>query len=275
MDHIQTTDTAVVVGLDFFYQSWNHRKSTLPRNLDNWDMGIVLYPNAEDIQVSHENRAGHSVVLVGWDLDLEFPTRDAEGNIVVDGNGDPVMEKGFFIFKNSWGTTGFGIENPFGAGYGYLSMRYIAEFGNARVTDLPILDLPPPGGEDDGDEGGEDDGGLEGETFSSTEAVEIPDNNPGGARSVIDVTSTGLIERVTVDLDVSHTWRGDLLVRLVHGDEVVVLHERSGGGQDDLQLSLDVDAFVGLERSGEWILEVVDTANSDVGRLNGWSVTLR
>lgn len=39
MDHIRVNGTAVAIGLDFFYQSWNHRKSTLPRNLDNWDAG--------------------------------------------------------------------------------------------------------------------------------------------------------------------------------------------------------------------------------------------
>ena len=35
---------AVAVGFDFFYQSWNHRKSTLPINTGYWNEGYVL-PN--------------------------------------------------------------------------------------------------------------------------------------------------------------------------------------------------------------------------------------
>ena len=37
----------MVVGLTFFYQSWNHRKSELPTNSDYWDEGYVLYPNVD------------------------------------------------------------------------------------------------------------------------------------------------------------------------------------------------------------------------------------
>ncbi len=39
----------------------------------------------------------------------------------------PVMEKGFFLFKNSWGTSGFGILNRFGPGYGWISYAYVAD----------------------------------------------------------------------------------------------------------------------------------------------------
>ena len=269
MDHIRTTGTGVVVGLDFFYQSWNHRKSTLPRNLDNWDMGIVLYPNDEDVVESHTQRAGHSILIVGWDLDLEFPRRDAEGEIMLDDNGEPVMERGFWIFKNSWGTGGFGIENPFGAGYGYLSMDYVEDHGRARVADAPDLGLPPP------DDGGDDDDAGEREQFSSTETLAIPDDNSGGIQSTIEVPAGDTVRTVDVDVDIEHTWRGDLIVRLSHGGRTVVLHDRAGGGQDDLQLSVSLEDFEGLDREGEWVLEVVDRAAADTGSLRSWSITLR
>lgn len=137
--HMVKNGTAVVVGLDFFYQAWNHRKSTLPTNSDYWAQGIVTYPNATDRTESHKQRAGHSILIVGWDDNLEVQSRDANGNLRFDGQGKPVMEKGFYIFKNSWGTEAFGIDNPHGPGYGYLSMRYVHEEGSAVVTNVPVL----------------------------------------------------------------------------------------------------------------------------------------
>jgi hypothetical protein len=134
---IHTQKVGVVVGLDFFYQSWNHRKSTLPTNQGNWSKGIVLYPNSEDVTESHKKRAGHSILLVGWDDNLEVPKRDKDGNVVLDEQGDPVTEKGFYIFKNSWGTGSFGVSNPHGAGYGYISIKYVERYGSARIADLP------------------------------------------------------------------------------------------------------------------------------------------
>lgn len=277
MDHIRVSGTGVVVGLDFFYQAWNHRKSTLPRNLDNWDRGIVLYPNDEDIEVSHEQRAGHSILLVGWDQDLEIPLRDAEGEIVVDEAGEPVTEKGFFIFKNSWGTAGFGIENAHGAGYGFISMRYVERHGSARVADKPEVELPDDDGA--GDDGAGDDGAGEAQTFMSSEAVEIPDNDPQGASSTIvvpgDAADALLGEDVSVAIDIAHSWRGDLVVRLHHAGATAVLHDRAGGGQDNLVATFDLADFEGLPRAGEWVLEVVDTARADTGRLASWSLTLQ
>jgi len=137
--HLRDKRTAVVVGFTFFYQAWNHRASTLPVNAEAWARGAVIYPNETDKQASLEHRAGHAVVIVGWDDDHEEPIRDENGDPVLDASGNPVMEKGFYIFKNSWGTWSFGVDNPYGAGYGYISMRYVDEYANAYVSDVPVL----------------------------------------------------------------------------------------------------------------------------------------
>lgn len=129
----------VVVGMDFFYQSWNHRRSKLPVNATYFSKGYVLYPNAQDKTESLKERAGHSVQLVGWDDNLEIQTVDAMGLPVVDAAGKPVKEKGFYLFKNSWGTASFGITNPKGAGYGWISYRYVKEFGSGYTADPPKL----------------------------------------------------------------------------------------------------------------------------------------
>jgi hypothetical protein len=285
--HMQQDETGVIVGLTFFYQSWNHRKSELQRNLDSWDQGFVTYPSEKDKELSLEKRAGHSILLVGWDDDQLMPTLDEDGNPVVDDNGDVVNEKGCFIFKNSWGTTGFGIDSNWGAGYGCISYKYVAEYGRARISGLP--DIQPPaeicGDNLDNDNNGDTDCddvacSAEPECQSGTQLsfdgegdLDIPDNSAVGVGSTIVIDDAGTISNLRVELDISHTYRSDLRVSLHRGSEVVVLHRNTGGGADDLVLDLNVDDFNGTDLAGEYRLVIVDTARADVGTLNSWRLT--
>jgi hypothetical protein len=287
--HMFTRRTAVVVGFDFFYQSWNHRRSTLPINPGYWDQGYVLYPNARDRQVSLEARAGHAILLVGWDDTLEVPIVDENGAEVLDASGQPVVERGFYVFKNSWGTGGFGIANPFGAGYGYISQRYINEFGSMRVTDVPVVEqrreVCDDGADNDGDQQADCDdsdcseeaacqggGGTE-VTFDGEGNIAIPDNDPAGVSSPVVADRGGRIGRLAVQLEITHSYRGDLRVSLHRGDEAVVLHDRVGGSANDLVQTFEVDAFNGQDLAGEWRLVVVDLASQDVGALASWSLS--
>jgi C1A family cysteine protease len=140
--HITSEKTAVGVGIDFFYQAWNHGASTLPIDRSWMHKGIVRYPNETDITESHKERAGHGILIVGWDDNMEVQAIDKDGKPAVDADGKPVMQKGFYIFKNSWGTTVFGNENENGAGYGYISEKYIEDYGTAYVVNA----LPDPSG---------------------------------------------------------------------------------------------------------------------------------
>jgi hypothetical protein len=287
--HMTTRGTAVAVGMTFFYQSWNHRRSELPINNEYWRQGIVLYPNAEDRRISLENRAGHAILLVGWDDDLEVQIVDEEGNKVFDADGEPVTEKGFYIFKNSWGTGSFGVDNPHGDGYGYISMRYVREEATAYISDLPTVELPVEICDDGIDNSGNglvdcDDPACTDAvecqpetqvyTFTSDESVAIPDNDPVGVSTTIDVDQSATIGSLSVTVDITHTYRGDLRVALYRGDEVVVLHDRTGGYLDDLNETYTVTAFDGTDMSGEWRLKVEDRAAYDVGTLNGWTLEI-
>ena len=132
----------VVVGVDFFYQAWNHRHSTLPVSTATFAKGIVLYPNATDITESRKAPAGHSIQLLGWDDNLEVQKVDALGKPVVDAMGKPVNEKGFYLFKNSWGTASFGVNNTKAPGYGWIAYRYIDSYGSGYTADQPTLPHP-------------------------------------------------------------------------------------------------------------------------------------
>lgn len=134
--------TGVLVGLDFFYQAWNHRRSTLPVSSTRFGQGIVQYPNATDKTESDKAPAGHSILLVGWDDNMEIQAMDKDGKPAFDSAGKAIKEKGFYLFKNSWGTTSFGVSNVKGAGYGWISYKYIREYGSGNTADPPVLPRP-------------------------------------------------------------------------------------------------------------------------------------
>lgn len=289
--HIYNKKQGVVVGLTFFYQSWNHRRSQLPRNMDYWNKGYVLYPNAEDKEISLEKRAGHSIQLVGWDDELEVPVMDAEGNQLLDENGDPITEKGFFLFKNSWGTGSFGNQNPEGDGYGWISFRYVREYGSGRVSDLPELDVVAEicgdGIDNDGnfatdcddDACGADPlcvGGSEVIDIElPTEGLSIPDNDAAGVAASFDVTDPGTIATMTLAVDITHTYRGDLSVTLLHPDGTSSELKSNGfDSEDDLQASYVVEDFVGKDAVGTYQVIIADHAAIDTGTLNSATVEL-
>jgi len=112
-------------------------------------------------------------------------------------------------------------------------------------------------------------------------AVTIPDNDANGISSKITLGSSGAVVRLAVGLDVAHSYIGDLRVELQGpGGDKAVLHDRSGGGSDNLLQSYDsasvaaLSSLVGIGAEGDWLLTVRDLEAQDVGTLNGWSLDL-
>ncbi|MBW2460408.1 MAG: proprotein convertase P-domain-containing protein [Deltaproteobacteria bacterium] len=282
--HMVETNTAVVVGGTFYYQSWNHRRSQLPTSSEYFANGYVLAPNAEDRRISLEKRAGHSFVLLGWDDELEVQKRDAQGEGVVDADGNEVMEKGFFLFRNSWGTGSFGVTNEFGAGYGWISYDYVDSL-SAYVSGLPeivrVAEVCNDGA--DNDRNGAADCAdpacsadpacaMPAGTYENNNSIAIPDNTIAGTESTINVTESATISSLSVTVTITHTYRGDLRVFLVKGDTEISLHDREGGSQDNLIETYTIDDFNGEDIEGEWKLVVGDNARADNGTLDGWSL---
>ena len=114
---------------------------------------------------------------------------------------------------------------------------------------------------------------------TSTPAKDIPDNSQVGIRDIIRFTEVASISSIEVDVDITHTYRGDLRVTLsAPSGSTVVLHNRQGGRADNLRATFDFTSteelrdLVGQSLTGEWILHVQDLAAVDLGRLNSWGV---
>lgn len=109
----------------------------------------------------------------------------------------------------------------------------------------------------------------------------IPDNsNRQGTTDAISITQTGTISTISVQVDITHTYQGDLIVDLVAPNgEIVVLHRRSGGNTDNIRTTYtstdsSLRSLVNDNTRGTWTLRVGDYAGSDTGRLNSWTLSI-
>lgn len=117
--------------------------------------------------------------------------------------------------------------------------------------------------------------GLQDYSYSNTTSVAIPDNDPVGITSIINVPQQGFVFGTEAGVNITHTWRGDLTVKLrsPQGTEHI-LHTASGGSADDLIESWQTPVFNAEQMQGDWTLVVSDNAGLDTGTLNSWSLTL-
>lgn len=111
----------------------------------------------------------------------------------------------------------------------------------------------------------------------------IPDNSATGIRDTITVGAAFAVSSLEVSVNITHTYKGDLTVDLVHGATTVRLHNRTGGSTDNVITtyptltapSASLSAFNGASSAGAWNLLVADRASLDTGTLNQWCLVLR
>lgn len=110
----------------------------------------------------------------------------------------------------------------------------------------------------------------------------IPDDTPAGITRTLQAAGTGTLGGVSVEIDINHSYIGDLRVALVSpaGTEVL-LHDRAGGNADNLVATYTaagvpaLAALAGQALGGTWTLRVADLAGQDVGKLVRWALTLQ
>ncbi|WP_041819094.1 S8 family peptidase [Streptomyces davaonensis] len=118
-------------------------------------------------------------------------------------------------------------------------------------------------------------GSTGGTTFTSTSAVSIPD---AGSAVESPITVSGVSgnapSTLQVGVDITHTWRGDLVIDLVapDGSTYRLKSASSSDSADNVITTYTVNASSEVA-NGTWKLRVQDTAAQDTGRINSWKLT--
>jgi subtilisin-like proprotein convertase family protein len=136
----------------------------------------------------------------------------------------------------------------------------------------------------------------------------IPDNTPAGTSTVINFADSGTINDVIVELSVTHSWVGDLIVSVEHDGTMVTLVDQPGVpastfgcSGNNISASFDDTAAMGVEGvcpatdpvingafnavvplsafdgddvNGDWTLTISDNAAGDTGTLDQWCLDI-
>jgi serine protease len=118
-------------------------------------------------------------------------------------------------------------------------------------------------------------GTTTGTTFSSTTALAVPDAGSAVESSIaVNGHSGNAPSTLQVGVDITHTFRGDLVLDLVapDGSTYRLKAASTSDSADDVKTTYTVDAS-GESANGTWKLRVQDTAAQDTGTLNSWKLT--
>ncbi len=115
----------------------------------------------------------------------------------------------------------------------------------------------------------------------------IPDNNPGGVLDEIIVPDVGIVQEITVSIDITNADISGLVVTLFDPlNNQYLLHDKTGEGayleatfpDPDETVSGDLNSWVDMNAKGTWRLIVADWQDNGGGfdgAINSWSVTIK
>lgn len=140
-------------------------------------------------------------------------------------------------------------------------------------------------------------------SFTNNTVIAIPDNNSTGIQSLIQVNNIDPLTInsntvVSVRVNITHTYTGDLVVALIapSGNSINLSNRRGGSGNNFNNTLFTASAaqaisqgsapFAGSFRpdgpfssltgnaNGTWALKITDLKGTDIGTLNSWTLTL-
>ena len=118
-------------------------------------------------------------------------------------------------------------------------------------------------------------GGGTSEQFTQTRSPELAITQANTISDTITVSDSGTATSVSVAVNITHTYIGDLKIDLIAPDGTTELvRKRSGGSADDIDQTYTPD-FEGESIAGTWTLRINDNyAPKDDGFLNSWTLTI-
>ncbi|MEL7353032.1 MAG: S8 family serine peptidase [Cyanobacteria bacterium P01_A01_bin.116] len=118
-------------------------------------------------------------------------------------------------------------------------------------------------------------------TQRNTTIISIPDDDPRGIFSHLDIAEPGQLQDIKVYIQAEHDFLGDLSFTLQTPlGQSILLQSRTLGRQTRLQRTYSLVStpslrrLLGKEVKGRWRLQVIDHVNGHTGRLNRWELVL-
>ncbi len=124
------------------------------------------------------------------------------------------------------------------------------------------------------------------EQFSGVSKA-IPDNNPGGVLDEVAVPDVGIVQEISVSIDVTNADVSGLVITLFDPlNNQYILHDKTGQGAyiaatypvPTATVSGDLNSWVGQNAAGTWRLIVADwqdNGGGSDGQINSWSVNIQ
>ncbi|MGI0150304.1 MAG: S8 family serine peptidase, partial [Thermoplasmata archaeon] len=154
---------------------------------------------------------------------------------------------------------------------GYNASGHSPVFGYGRVNARRALELAAPA--------------PAGHVEIRTAKKDVPIGDLRTSRLSVAVADSDPVHAVRVAVDIEHTWIGDLIVSVrpptALGLGEIVLHDRVGGGTDNIKKTYDavnasgLAALAGKSPKGTWRLSVKDTELQDTGMIRSFSLELQ
>lgn len=112
------------------------------------------------------------------------------------------------------------------------------------------------------------------EVLTSNEVLNIPDRSTVGIKSVLTASSAPKGRKVSLLLNITHPFIGDLVVKLTTPDgKTITIHSRAGGSTDNIAKTYDLTtALRDVQTAGKYQLTVQDLVARDKGQLKSWSL---
>ena len=112
------------------------------------------------------------------------------------------------------------------------------------------------------------------EQFTHTRSPNLAIRDLQTVSDTMTVSNSGTATSISVAVDITHTYIGDLQIKLIAPDGTSrILRGHIGGGADDINKTY-TPSFGSVPISGVWTLQIYDRANNDIGVLNSWTLTI-